>query len=124
MTDMTAFVQAPTLVGVAPTYTAITAADKFKAAPNSRYLLHYKNGATPQATGSLKVTDQTTVIPAGSSASAGFADAVVVPTPMGATTEVIARIDNSTRFLDALGYINLTAIGTLTTISVAIVGPL
>lgn len=124
MTDMTAFVQKANLTGAAPVYTPVTSTDKFKASSSSRYLLHYKNGATPQATGSMKVTDQTTTTPSGSVPGAGFADAVVVATPMGATTELVVEIDNSTRFMDATGFINLTATGTLTTVSVAIIGPL
>ena len=124
MTDMTAAVQKPTLQGVAPTYTPVTVSDKFLAAPNAKYLLHYKNGATPQATGTMKASDPTTAIPPGSGLAAGFADAVLIGTPMGATTESFAYIDNSNRFRDAFGYINLVASGTLTTVSVSIVGPL
>lgn len=123
MTDMTSAVQQPSFAGVAPTYTACTATDKFAAQPNARYFLHYKNGATPTGVASFKVTDQTTPIPAGSGASAGFADAVVQSAGMGATTELVAVIANSNRFRDSLGFINLTHGGTLTTTSVAIFGP-
>lgn len=127
MTDFTAQVQRPGLLGVAPTYNACTATDKFAALPNSKYMLHYKNGATPQATGGLpnKVTDQTTPTPAAASPGAGFADAVTQVTPgMGATSEFVSIIDTSTRFRDNLGFINLVHPGTLTTVTVAIIGPL
>jgi len=124
MTDMSAAVQLPTLNGVAPTYTACTAADKFLAQPNARYVLHYKNGATTTG-GSLpfKITDQATAAPAGSNPAAGFADAVVAATGMTATTELVAVIDRSNRFRDSTGFINLVHGGTLTTVSVAIFGP-
>lgn len=120
MTDFSANVQAPGLVGVAPVYNTCTATDKFKAAPNSKYLLHYKNGATP--TGVLKVTDQVTAIPPGSTASAGFADLQVTASLL-ASSETMSKIDNSSRFMDANGFINLSN-GTPTTLTVAIIGPL
>lgn len=125
MTDMTAFVQAPTQTGVAPVYTACTAADFFTAQPNARYILHYKNGATPTATGAFTVTDPTTPIPTGSGSVAGFADQVVKASgSMLATTELVSQIPNSTRFRDSTGKVNLVHGGTLTTLSVAIIGPL
>lgn len=123
MTDMTSAVQKPALAGVAPTYTAVTAADFFTAQPGARYMLHYKNGATLTGAGAFKVTDPTTATPSGSSPGAGFADAVVQAVGMAATTELISWIDNSTRFRDANGRINLTHIGTLTTVTVGIFGP-
>lgn len=124
MTDMTAAVQKPSYNGVAPTYTACTAADNFTAAPNSRYILHYKNGATATATGDFHAIDQTTTIPPGSGAVAGFADAILKPAgSMLASTELVAVIDNSTRFRDNTGKIQLVHGGTLTTLSVCIMGP-
>lgn len=123
MTDMTAAVQKPGLAGIAPTYTAATATDKFTAAPNSRYMLHYKNGATPTGAGAFKLGDPTTPIPTASGLAAGFADAVIQNAGMGATTELISWIDNSSRFRDATNFINLAHTGTLTTVTVAIFGP-
>jgi hypothetical protein len=118
---MTTFVaQALGTAAAAPTYNTCTAADKVAAVPGSKYLLHYKNGATP--TGILKVTDQTTQIPAGSTAAAGFAD-LQVTTSLLATSETMQRIDNSSRFIDGQGFINLVN-ATPTTLTVAIVGPL
>lgn len=125
MTDFSVNVQKPGLAGVAPTYNTLTGTDKFAALPNARYMLHYKNGATAMAAGTLTVTDPTTSIPANSASVAGFADAVTVPTPMGATTELVAWIDNSTRFRDSTGFINLGKTGApvFTTMTVAIFGP-
>jgi hypothetical protein len=118
---MTTFVaQKATLAAAAPTYNVCTAADKFAAAPGGKYLLHYKNGATP--TGILKVTDQVTQIPAGSTATAGFAD-LQVTTTMLATTESVVEIDNASRFIDGQGFVNLVNV-TPTTLTVAIIGPL
>lgn len=125
---MTTFVaQQPGLAFVAPTYNAVTSADKFAALPGSRYVLHYKNGATPQASSSApnKVTDTTSQIPAGSAAVAGFADLLTsAGTGMGATSEAVLYINNSSRFIDGTGFINLVHPGTLTTVTVAILGPL
>lgn len=123
MTDFSAQVQKPGQAGIAPTYNAVTAADFFVAARNARYMLHYKNGATPTGAGSFKVADATTPIPPGSGAAAGFADVVVQNAGMGATTELVSWIDNSDRHRDANGRINLAHTGTLTTVQVAIFGP-
>jgi hypothetical protein len=123
---MTSAVQLPNLSGVAPTYTQCTAADKFTASPNARYMLHYKNGATAQATGGSAntITDPTTPIPAGSGLSAGFANAQTKATPgLVASEERVVWIDNSNRFRDSTGAINLVHPGTVTTVTVAIFGP-
>lgn len=127
MTDFTNQVQKPGLGGAAPTYNVCTATDKFAALPNSKYLLHYKNGATAQASGAVgnTITDSTTPTPPGSAPAAGFADVVTLAGPgMLATTEYVSYIDNSNRFRDNLGFINLKHPGTLTTVTVAIIGPL
>jgi hypothetical protein len=120
MTDMTAFVHANSLAGVTPVYTQATAADFFTAAPGSKYMLHYKNAATP--TGILKVSDPSTPVPDGSTAVAGFAD-LQVSAALGATTEKVITIPNSSRFRDANGRINMVNV-TPTTLTVAIFGPL
>lgn len=126
MADLTAGITKPGLLGVAPTYQAVSAADKFTAQPGAKYMLHYKNGATPQATGGSpnKVVNPTATAPAGSSPAAGWADSVSQASPgMGATSENVVWIDNSTTFRDATGFINLVHPGTLTTVTVAIMGP-
>lgn len=120
MTDFTAQIQRPGLTGVAPTYNVATATDKFAAAPNAKYMLHYKNGATPS--GVLKISDPTTPIPPGSTAAAGFADSQITAA-LGASAEAVTIIDNSTRFRDAQGFINLSH-ATPTTVTFAIIGPL
>lgn len=126
MADLTSSITKPGLLGSAPTYVAISAADKFTAQPGSRYMLHYKNGATPQATGGSpnKVTNPTAVPPSGSSPAAGWADVVSQASPgMLATTELVVWIENSTPLRDATGFINLVHPGTVTTMTVAIMGP-
>jgi len=124
MADQTANIQKPGLTGVAPTYAAANATDFFTAAPNSRYEIHYKNGATPTATGAFTITDPTTVAPPGSGAVAGFADAIVKATgSMLANTELKCVISNSDRFRDANGRINFVHGGTLTTVVMNILGP-
>ena len=127
MADLTASVTKPGLLGSAPTYVAVSAADKFAAQSGAKYMLHYKNGATPQATGGSpnKVTNPTAVAPPGSSPAAGWADLVTQASPgMLATTEFVSIIDNSTTYKDGTGFINLVHPGTLTTMTVAIMGPL
>lgn len=125
MADLSAGVQKPDLIGVAPNYQAVAAADFFSAAPNSSYILHYKNGATAQTTGPNKITDQSTPTPAGSTPAAGFADASDgLSGGMTATSERTRIINQSNRFRDANGRINLVHPGTLTTVTVQIVGPL
>jgi len=125
MADLTAQVQSLTQTGVAPNYVAVSAGDFFTAQPNARYELHYKNGATPTASGAFTVTDQTTPAPTGATPGAGFADQVVKAAgSMLASTELKAIIVNSTRFRDSNGRINLVHGGTLTTVTVNIVGPM
>jgi hypothetical protein len=126
MTDMTSAVQKPGYLGVAPTYTACTAADKFAAAPGGRYMLHYKNGASAQTTGPNRVQNisNTNSPPPGSSPAANWADAVTSGgTGVGATSELVCWIDNATPFRDSTGFVNLVHPGTLTTLTVAIFGP-
>lgn len=120
MADLSAGVQKPTLTSLAPNYQTCAAADYFTAAPGSSYELHYKNGATP--TTAVKITDQTSVAPTGASGAAvGWAD-VQVQAVIAANSERVTRIDNSNRFRDAQGRINLVH-GTPTTLTVAIFGP-
>lgn len=125
---MTTFVaQKPVLGGVVPVYNACTATDKFLADPNAKYMLHYKNGATTQASGLNKVVDQVSAgnAPANAVLAGGWADAAVTGgTFLGANSESVVMIDNSSRFRDSTGFINLTHGGTLTTVTVAIFGPL
>jgi hypothetical protein len=126
MADLTTQVRLPGLSGAqAANYTPLAAADFFTAVPNSMYILHYKNGATPTGSGVFTVTDPTTPIPPGSGAVAGFADGILKPTGVfAANAEFIARIGNSSRFMDATGKVNLVhGGGTLTTATVAILGP-
>jgi phage portal protein BeeE len=119
MADLTAAVFNPGLAGVTPTYSAASAADYFTAAQGGKYMLHYKNGATPTTV--LKVTDATTPVPAGSTAVAGFAD-LQVSAALGASAERVVWIDGVSRFRDANGRVNLVN-GTPTTLTVAIFGP-
>ncbi len=121
MGDLTGNIQLPGVAGVSPNYAVVSAADSFTALPGTAYMLHYKTGATTTG-GSLpfKIGDPTTPIPAGSTAVAGFADVVTAPTGLLANGERVVIIDNSNRFRDSTGKINLTHQGTLTTVTVAI----
>lgn len=126
MADLTTAIRTPVLSGAqAVNYAAISATDFFVAAAGASYILHYKNGATPTGSGVFSVQDRNTPIPVGSGAVAGYADGITKPTGVfAANTEFIARIANSDRFRDSLGRINLDhGGGTLTTATVAILGP-
>ena len=126
MTDMSAFVQDPTAGNpVTPIYTQCTAADKFTASRDQRYMLHFKNGATP--TGTIFVNEKLAQAPAGSvpTAPAGatkWSD-LKVSNSLGASSEVVIVIDNITPYLDTSGFVNLQNV-TPTTLQVAIFGPL
>lgn len=125
MTDMTSAVQKPGLAGVTPTYTQCTASDKFLAQRGARYMLHYKNGATP--TTQLYINEQVATVPPGAVAPSvptggtKWSDVQVSPA-LGATTERVVWIDPSSNYIDATGFINLVH-NTPTTLSVAIFGP-
>lgn len=119
MPDLSSSVVNPGIAGAAPVYATASAADYFSAAQGGRYMLHYKNGATP--TTALKITDATTPVPAGSTAVAGFAD-LQVSAALGASSERVVWIENASRFRDANGRINLVN-GTPATLTVAIFGP-
>lgn len=126
MADLTANITKPGRLGVAPIYTNVSAADFFTAQAGAKYMLHYKNGVTAQATGGSpnKVTNPTATAPAGSSPAAGWADSISQASPgMTSTSEIVVWIDNSTEFMDATKRINLVHPGTLTTVQVAIMGP-
>lgn len=112
--------QAPAAAGVTPTYNTATTSDTFSAQPNSKYMIHYKNGATP--TGTLKVRDRNVPIPAGSTAVAGFGD-VQVTAALSGSAEAVYMITNSSRFMDSQGKITLDN-ATPTTLTFAIFGPL
>jgi len=109
-----------------PNYQAVSAADKFAAVPGGKYLLHYKNGATPQAAASANtLTDQTAVAPPNSAPAVGWADvATSGATGMAATTEATVVIPNASRFIDAQGFVNIKHPVTFTTVTVDIYGPL
>jgi hypothetical protein len=125
MADLTAGIQKPDLVGAAPNYQTCSAADFFTAQPNACYILHYKNGASAQTTGPNKVTDQVSVAPVGTTQSAGWADASDgLGSGIPATTERTRIINQSNRFRDGQGRINLVHPGTVTTLTVQIIGPL
>jgi hypothetical protein len=117
MADLTSTVRKPGVTGTVPAYTAVAATDFFSAKQGARYRIHYKNGATV-GTGTLKVTDPSTPIPAGSGLAAGFADVTAV-TNMPATSESVVVVSGA-RHVDGNGRINLAHGGTITTITVAI----
>lgn len=132
MTDMTSAIQRPTAgAPVTPVYTQCTAADKFKATAGTRYMLHYKNGATPTGATASYVSEKAASAPPGAVPPAPAAPAtkwsdlqVILPAGLTASTERVIVIDNISRYIDSLGFVNLLHGGTLTTLSVCIIGPL
>lgn len=131
MTDFSAAVQDPSAgAPVVPTYSACTATDKFSASQNSRYMLHYKNGATPTA-GAIYISEKLAALPAGAvplvagAPSTKWSDLQVIGAGgIGASTERVIVIDNISPYIDSTGFVNLLHGGTLTTLTVAIFGPL
>ncbi len=125
MTDMTSAVQKPGVSGVTPTYTQCTASDKFQAARGSRYMLHYKNAATP--TTQLYINEQVATVPGGAvtpavpSGGTKWSD-TQVSAALGASTERVCWIENTSQYLDSNGFINLVN-NTPTTLTLAIFGP-
>lgn len=125
MTDMTSAVQKPGIAGLTPVYTQCTAADKFAALRGGRYMLHYKNLATP--TTQLYINEQVASTPSGAVAPAvptggtKWSD-VQVSAALAATTERVVWIEASANYIDSQGFINLVN-NTPTTLSVAIFGP-
>ena len=122
--------QLPTVaVPITPTYTAVTAADKFAANPGTTYLISYVNGATA-GTLTLWVLEQAAVPPTGAQAPAvptgatKWSDAQI-SAALGANASRIIVLDKSIigNFIDSTGFVNLKHNGTLTTITVAIFGP-
>jgi hypothetical protein len=118
MSDFTANIHRLGYSATAPIYNVCTAADKFTANPGKKYILHYKNAATP--TGILKVTDQVSAAaqPPGTTIAGGAYDFQVTAS-LGASSEAMSQID-APRFRDATGAINLVN-GTPTTLTVAII---
>lgn len=109
--------QSPTIVGITPAYTAVTATDSFPAAAGAKYVLHYKctGGAPVVAT----IDDPTSVAPAGTLAGAFNPDPTLsVP----ATTGDKMMLIDANRFRDSSGNINLAHAPT-TGGTVAVIGP-
>lgn len=123
MADLTAQVRQPGIAGEAPNFAAVSASDTFTAVPNASYILHYKNGATTTGAAIFQVEDPTTPTPPGADLAAGWADAETFDGTFGANAERYVRIPNSSRHRNANGAITLTHTGTLTTVTVAILGP-
>jgi hypothetical protein len=125
--------QLPTVAApITPIYSAVTAADKFAANPGTTYMISYVNGGTP-GTATLWVLDgnnpgavvpvgaQTPNIPTGATK---WSDAQISAT-LGASASRIIVLDKSiiANFIDSTGFVNLKHNGTLTTITVAVLGP-
>lgn len=130
MADLTAGIQDPTAGNiVTPNYQAVSAADKFLASANQRYMLHWKNGATA-TTGAVYVAEKLAQAPAGAipvnppAPAIKWSDLLVIASTFPASTEKILVIDNITPYIDSLGFVNLLHGGTLTTLTVCILGPL
>lgn len=121
--------QLPTVAApITPTYTAVTAADKF-AATGGTYVISYVNGATA-GTATLWVLEQVAVPPVGAQTPAiptgatKWSDALISATLGSNASRIIVLNDLQTpNYIDVNGFINLKHNGTLTTITVAIFGP-
>jgi|SRR6266576_1071919 len=127
MADLSAGVQRPNAANIiTPNYQACSAADKFLASLHGGYMLHYKNGAT--LAGAVYINEkQLSLPPQGApTAPAGslkWSD-YVVHAAFPATAERIVFIDDITPYIDTLGFVNMQHLGTITTMTVAILGPM
>ncbi len=130
MADLSAAVQDPTAGNiVTPTYSAVSAADKFIAVAHGRYMLHYKNGAAA-GTAASYVAEKVALAPAGSvptgpAGSTKWSDLQVIGLAgLGTSAERVVVIDDITPYIDNLGFVNLIHNGTITNLTVFIAGPL
>jgi hypothetical protein len=117
------------VTSAAPTFTAVTAADKFQSNGQGNWVVYYRNGATV-GTGALYVTNQNVAVPPGAATPAlptgatNWSDDLVINN-MAATTDRALLIPGIyiAQFTDTTGFVNLKHNGTITTITVAVFGP-
>lgn len=125
MTDMTSAIQRPAVGGtVTPTFTQCTTADKFQAQAGSRYMLHYRNGATISTNAYINEKAATAPLgttPAVPSGATKWSDALVAAS-IAANSDRVVMIDVVASFIDTLGFVNLQHT-TPTTLTLAIYGP-
>lgn len=125
MTDFTSLMQDPSIGNtITPVFTACTAADKFQAQAGSKYLLYYRNAATPTAT--LWIREQAAVAPLGTTPAipAGavkWSDAAIAAS-IGATSDRAVFIDVVGPYIDSLGFVNLIH-NTPTSLTLCVMGP-
>jgi len=110
---------------VVPNYQSCSAADKFLAKAGQRFMLHYKNGAT--AAGTVFLNEQRAAtprgaVPAAASGATKWSD-VRIAASVGANSELVEWIDDAGPFIDAAGFVNLQHGGTVTTLTLLILGP-
>ena|SRR5215472_2329301 len=119
-------------VPITPTFTTISAADKFTSGGGGTYIILYSNGATP-GTATFWVLDGNNpgaVAPVGSQAPAiptgatKWSDAQIVSS-MSATSLRMIAVDNVNmpNFTDSTGFVNLKHNGTITGNTVGVFGP-
>lgn len=125
MTDFTSLMQ-DTSVGatLTPTFTACTAADKFQAQAGSKYMLYYRNGATP--TTQCYIREQVATAPLGTTpaiptGAVKWSDALI-SAAIGGTSDRVVFIDVVAPYIDSLGFVNLVH-NTPTTLTLAVLGP-
>lgn len=125
MTDMTSAIARPSVGNtVTPTFTQCTVADKFAAQAGSKYMLHYRNAATPAT--SAYINEKVATAPLGTapavpSGATKWSDALI-GAPIPATSDRIVFIDAVTPYIDSLGFVNLQHV-VPTTLTLAIYGP-
>lgn len=125
MTDMTSAVQRPAVGNtVTPTFTQCTTADKFAAQAGSKYMLWYRNAATPATSG--YINEKAAVAPLGTapavpSGATKWSDALI-QAPIPASSDRVVFIDVVAPFIDANGFVNLQHV-VPTTLTLAIMGP-
>jgi len=110
---------------VTPTFTAATTTDKFTAT-GGKYILYYKVGASGVITTVYALN--TAPAPAGTVPAAGagatnWAD-LRLSNGIAVSTDGVCIIPDVAPYIDATGFVNIKLVGTVTTVTVAVVGPL
>jgi hypothetical protein len=119
--------QPPSLLLQTPTFSSVSASDTFNASQGQKFVLYYVNGGTPTGAAAY-VSEKLAVAPSGSvpvvpaTPATKFSDGLLIATTFPASTSRWSEfiVDN---YL-ASGLVTLLHGGTLTTLTLAILGPL
>jgi len=110
---------------VTPTFTAATTTDKF-AATGGKFIVYYKVGASGAITTVYAlnpVAAPAGTVPAAAAGATNWAD-LRLSNGIAVSTDGVCIIPDASAYIDATGFVNLKLVGTVATVTVAVVGPL